>query len=1285
MEREERNQLTRLLKKNTKEINKSVSTSLAFLFIIIVILILLTDVLNIFHFSASLKRIIWIFGTICTISPFILFKLKVPDNVLKYYILISIQVLITALGTNNGIGIYITFMLAPLVSVAYFEKPLLRITTLFSYICMIIAVYLNAAGKLEVRFLNWSHYTTFRNYIIGFTLEYVACYVFLENILSKIQNLTNNQQLLVTELEGEYERYQLLTQDTEDIIFEFEYDNDIYKATDSLNRQPGAEKTPLEIADFMNFLKNSASTEPFSQVLLECISNRTELTGVVAPFGGKYYSLDGNVVRDTNERPVSYIGIIKDKTSEIREEQARELKKNTDRPTGMFLYPYMKSYIEKLPEKFHEGMMITVSVLNMDKIVNSYGYTYGDHILDQLCRILLSFAEKKEYVCRYNATRFMLFQPSEDYVDGFQIQQKILAQLNEIYIGEKAPQKIKCDVSYSQVSLETMDELTVTNHIDYEEKQGETRKTIYDLLKLGDKEFTEEESDYMTKAQQFTNRIMELIRSSKEPESTISAVLYQIGMFFEIDRIVNIHTDMETGEQTLYNQWCSKPEYELTDYFESIDTSLIDGIAQVYDTYGYLQYFKDGKDSSNSIMFGPELSKEVVWDVILGAQLWIPSMSEGHYTGTWQFDRASGRAYTDLEIFWLSELVNTMITFIHRMRADSANQAKSNFLSAMSHEIRTPMNVIIGMSEISLREKMSDELRYNIQTIHSAGVGLLGIINDILDFSKIESGKMEIVEEPYEIMSILNDVSLILNTRNQEKALDLEINIDENLPHVMNGDMVRIKQIMVNLGNNAIKYTDKGYVKFEITADEVENNRTTIRFSVEDSGIGIRPEDRDKLFKSFSQVDTLANHSKEGTGLGLAICKKLVDLMGGEISFESTYGIGSVFSVSIPQEVIDATPSGKLENYKLNGAKEEYDNFTAPDATILVVDDSDLNIKVFEGLLEPFKLKIDSAMNGKVATTLVQKKNYDIVFMDHMMPVMDGIEATRFIRGNIKDGVTIPIIGLSANATKEARSLFAEAGMNGFVSKPIKLKELVNILLEYIPKEKIVMGKPAIEADASTEPSTETGDNSGLVEDTLLVRFDENGNELPGINYDDGIAFCGNEELLNSLFADFYMLIDTKTSKLTKCLEDNMLRDFTVEVHALKNTSRMIGAAELSEKFLRLEKLGNDGNKPAIERELPEVLSMFGKYKKVLINYALREEKQKEKVPYETIIETLEALIESVDNFDMDLADESMSKIKGYEFPDNLVEKLSLLEAYVADVDMENIIQMSKELIEGLK
>lgn len=381
--------------------------------------------------------------------------------------------------------------------------------------------------------------------------------------------------------------------------------------------------------------------------------------------------------------------------------------------------------------------------------------------------------------------------------------------------------------------------------------------------------------------------------------------------------------------------------------------------------------------------------------------------------------------------------------------AERANESKMIFLANMSHEIRTPMNAICGMAELTLREDISPEVRANVESIQTAGRVLISIVNDILDYSKLESGNMEIIPVTYSFKQLVNDVLNMMSVRIEDKEIDIRADIQPDLPDMLIGDEIRIRQILFNLLSNAIKYTEKGYVILDVKGVE-DGGFVDLTISVTDSGIGIKKEDMPKLFNSFQQIDTRKAHTREGTGLGLAICKQLLSFMGGDIEVESTYGVGSKFTVHISQKISDkivaVTEAEITDEPRVN----------APDAKVLVVDDNAVNLKVAQGLIRTFGIQVDTCSSGRECLDILKEtKDYDIIFLDHMMPELDGIDTLNLIRADSSEYMQkVPLVALTANVVSGVRDMFISEGFNDYVPKPIDMVWLNGILRKYLPKEK---------------------------------------------------------------------------------------------------------------------------------------------------------------------------------------------------------------------------------------
>jgi len=542
-----------------------------------------------------------------------------------------------------------------------------------------------------------------------------------------------------------------------------------------------------------------------------------------------------------------------------------------------------------------------------------------------------------------------------------------------------------------------------------------------------------------------------------------------------------------------------------------------------------------------------------------------------------------------------------------KIRADEESKLKSSFLANMSHEIRTPMNAITGMAELLLRGNLSEEARGYALDIKHAGNNLVSIINDILDISKIEAGKLEIIPVKYLLSSIISDTANIIFMRIGEKPLRFYTNIDGNIPNSLIGDEMRIRQVLLNLLSNAVKYSDKGHIGLTIMLDKREGKQIMLKIAVNDTGKGIKPEDQAKLFDEFMQVDTKKNRGIEGTGLGLAITKRLCVAMGGDITLESEYGKGSTFTAFIPQTVESEEPFAAAVLNDKADSKHYYDNagtgvirYVFPGARILVVDDIATNLKVAEGLLAPYGATVDTCISGIRAVELVQQREYDIIFMDHMMPEMDGIEATAAIRAWEKEQRTkaVPIIALTANAVVGMREMFIEKGLNDFIAKPIDVSKLDEALNKWMPKEKrgtrdqgLGTGDSAPKSAGATRKKSGDMDNSSgsypnIANHDSLVPSTQS--PVPGIDMQKGIAMSGGTpEVYRDVLIIFRKDAQERLPLLQAPPTADTLSQFITNVHGLKSASGSIGAADLSARAAALESAGKAGDLTFIKENLP--------------------------------------------------------------------------------------------------
>lgn len=703
---------------------------------------------------------------------------------------------------------------------------------------------------------------------------------------------------------------------------------------------------------------------------------------------------------------------------------------------------------------------------------------------------------------------------------------------------------------------------------------------------------------------------------------------------------------------------------------------------------------------------------------------------------------------------------------------EKAANMKSDFLANMSHEIRTPMNAVIGMAEMALRENLTDNAREYINEIKTSTRSLLTIINDILDFSKIESGKMDIVPVEYEPISIIKDVTNIIVTRLDDKDLELILDVDPQIPKKLYGDNDRIKQIILNITNNAIKFTREGQVIIRLGFSQLSDDEIMLECSVEDTGIGIKKEDLSKLFQSFYQLDSKRNRNIEGTGLGLAICKNLLTIMNGNISVESEYEKGSCFSFTLPQKILDKSASisikteesivaaglisnkyikdnlehsviklgaryidvcdeSDLESIKakkvkylfvedscfseevewfaqtnpqiiitlitnfnfivtqsysnmrilkkpiyasnlamiFNDEKISYDSneqnadafdFVAPEAEVLIVDDNAINLTVAEGLLEPLKMKVDTALSGKEAIDKISCHKYDMVFMDHMMPELDGVETTRIIRRFHPEYDSVPIVALTANAIQSSMEMFLNEGMNDFIAKPIEIRILVSKVKKWLPKEKILKNRMREEKEM------------------------EQKNQMPKIGDLDvktALNLLGSEKLYWNVLRDYYRVIEQKVKTIKSYEEAEKCPAYTVEVHALKSASKQIGAHELAQIAAELEAAGNEGNIELIHKKTDEMLLKYKSYIEVLAPYftiSKQDDSGKQVITKEELEKLFEKLRDAMDDLDMDAMEKVLEEMKQYRYADRSKELFEQLQEAVDNIDIDRTEEVLK-------
>jgi len=596
--------------------------------------------------------------------------------------------------------------------------------------------------------------------------------------------------------------------------------------------------------------------------------------------------------------------------------------------------------------------------------------------------------------------------------------------------------------------------------------------------------------------------------------------------------------------------------------------------------------------------------------------------------------------------------------------AKAANEAKTSFLANMSHEIRTPINAVIGMDEMILRDTNETKTREYATDIHLAAHSLLAIINEILDLTKIESGKMELIEQNFNLKKMINEIVNVVYSSVKNKGLKLELDIDEQLPSVVVGDDLRIKQVVTNMLNNAVKYTHFGSVTLSIKG-QAKGHNILLYFAVIDTGIGVKEEELDKLFEAFERADEKKNRNIEGTGLGLHISNRILKLMDSKLHVESEYGKGSTFSFAIELEVSDNTPIGTITVDEVQMLPQENfgASFYAPNASILVVDDNAVNRKVFMGLLRPTGAIIDEASSGMDCLRKTNLKKYDMIFLDHLMPEMDGVETLHKLKADKKNlCINTPTVVLTANALVGAREQYLQEGFDDFITKPIAYNRLEDIILKYLPEE-------LVENSASEKAVVD--------EDVELPN-------IMGVNWNIAMMNNGSRELLLETIRDFCEIFDSEIASLNdafnKMDKPESVEDYRIRVHSLKGLAATVGAVAVSELARLLEFAARDMDYDRIRSLHWIFIDELNSYKAQIGELVLPNEAKPVPTDFTAIILTNETLKGCLMMNDLDGADKAMSELDKYGYDDNIQPLIDSLKLAVMNIDYEQAKELSAKL-----
>lgn len=603
---------------------------------------------------------------------------------------------------------------------------------------------------------------------------------------------------------------------------------------------------------------------------------------------------------------------------------------------------------------------------------------------------------------------------------------------------------------------------------------------------------------------------------------------------------------------------------------------------------------------------------------------------------------------------------------------EKAERARDIFLANMSHELRTPINTILGLNELILRESQEEAVKEYARDIRQAGSILLALVSDILDFSKLEAEKMELNEGIYDISSMLNDLINSISVQLRRKKLDLVLKIANDIPYKLFGDEIHIRQIIGNLLSNAVRYTEKGRVTLQISWKEVSGDSIELFVIVKDTGMGIKDEDIPKLFMAFQRMDSTLRSKNDRTGLGLAITDRLIRMMGGRLDVQSVYGKGSAFSFKIVQKVVDREPLGDFEKQyreSLHSIEDYHEKFIAPMGRVLIVDDNAMNLAVAQGLLKGTRLQVDVASSGEECLELIKRKTYHLICMDHMMPVMDGVQTLHAIRkmeGN--PSRDIPVIALTANAVAGAREFYLKEGFQDYLTKPIDADKFEDLLIEYLPENVVYLTK-------NREISEEYGDMGDEIEFDIR----ESQLYLMGFNLRNGLRYMGGDKTLyGKVLHDFHSILQEKETALRDFLQKGDMPGYTIIVHSLKGNARNVGADDLADEAFELEKMAKAGQLEDVTVRSPILFSMMSNMRNSLRVYLESEDAGEkkveektqdgiEKISEEDWVRALNELAARLDDFDGESAAVKLRELKRYDRPEGDKKMLRLCEKAIKD------------------
>lgn len=1060
-----------IFKKNEEQVNRIVCKGMAYAFLVFPVMLLL-NVAGLFRFSENVVILLAIVGTFCTLSPIFLSKFLDNQNFIKYYALICIIVLVSILGTEYYVGIYITFIIAPIASCLYFDKKFTVKILIISYIGYLISYYFRCIQTRDILYPTETVWATYLPLAAGFTLEFIVSLIFLYRIADRTHSFLLRQKEMIAEMSKNEAKVQLAMEATTDILFEYDIKNDFYASSGSIR---GWTRKNVMIEHFMEYIKKMQWRAEDLPKAVERIIQLPEEEGnrfqeeICISFteGGQEFPVwacfELNIIRDSDGVPETILGKIRDITEQKLDEIKADEAKNYDTLTGMYHYGSLRKIVRETEGrskgKTHQIMIINIK--NYHEIAQSYGELYRDFVIMNTAEVIKKNVQGEGILTsRLSEEVFLVYIEDCDKVDSRKIRQDLNAGLRGIYVGENKINKLAYDFGY-YLGEEHIDELfkvalryvNTNDTLDHPESNKDTEVKGTDLLMVSNGQTFHDISDKKKEeiGRVFVKNISKLLTGTKDSRSAIQMSLAHAGKFFDLDGI-RVYEFSDCKERIVTEfAWAVSEEVA-----NECDFMVLEHRVAKF----FIENFGRSRVVDNTIGAFQDFFRQFGENPLLlmnYSSLIYPILSEDECRAVILYDiRRTNYTWSDEQKEHLLNLSKVLGNVILTILTDASIREKHVFLANMSHEVRMPISAIAGVTEIARTELNDpDKMKKCLDTIDESTKSLVNILDDILDLSKMEIGRMKLSDEIFSVEDVLAQVEnqAIADARGKEIEFNLDRKFQENL---LCGDAKRISQVLTYLIRNAMKHVNPGG-KVDVLVEELSNNRdmVTLFFQVKDNSAGMSPEILDKVFIAFEHNDSLHSQKHGDTGLTLSVCYNVVRLMGGELEVKSELGKGSEFFFTLKLEV---PPKENMLQFFTSKSEIEREMVDLKNKTVLVAEDNVVNADIMKHLLEMQGAKVLTANNGARCLELYEQSNdgeIAFILMDVNMPKLNGHETTQMIRtSGRQDAQRIPIIAMSANTFEEDVKESLAAGMDAHLMKPIQLKPLLDEVSKIICQKK---------------------------------------------------------------------------------------------------------------------------------------------------------------------------------------------------------------------------------------